>query len=526
MRKKTIIKAILILSFTILSGFSNYVSAQTVKEYQQKGDDFVKANNYKQAYDCYNTAIANNKDNEVRADVLYCKRGICETGLKLINQAISDFSTAISINSQLGMAYWGRGDAYDKNENYQLSINDYTKALSYFQNNSKALSSLFTGISIGERKLRHYSKAISADSVAIVLNPDNNKVYLERAISYVAVKEYQLAIADYTTAMGYSQGNKEALSSIYLSRAFIKGSILKQYTNALNDYALAIQLNPNNKMVYYNRCYTYYANGDYKLAMDDYNAIINSYIISDDPKNKNTLAIFYDGRALTEIKLRRYNEAIQDDSVAIRLNPQYGAAYWDMANTYTSNGEEQAAIENYKKSLNFYTSNNNSSCTLHWLIADNEYSLKNYNRAIDECAAAIALNAKSNVPYYYMAKAYLKLGNKDLAKINFKKAIEADSTKKSVYCIFSLYYTGNAKGAIKAQQDCILNTNNSFELLNAYYNMACLLSLDNKRDEANVYLKKAIDGGHSKAYALKDEDFNNLRNTVDFKNIFADSNLK
>jgi hypothetical protein len=87
--------------------------------------------------------------------------------------------------------------------------------------------------------------------------------------------------------------------------------------------------------------------------------------------------------------------------------------------------------------------------------------------------------------------------------------------------VFSLFYTGKGDEAAAILQNDLLSTNDSPQLLADYYNLACLYSLMNKPDEANIYLKKAFDNGYAKKYAIADEDLDNIRNTDDYKAAIA-----
>jgi hypothetical protein len=48
----------------------------------------------------------------------------------------------------------------------------------------------------------------------------------------------------------------------------------------------------------------------------------------------------------------------------------------------------------------------------------------------------------------------------------------------------------------------------------------------NKPDEANTYLKKAIEAGYSKEFAANDEDFDNIRKTPDYIALMATGESK
>ena len=115
-----------------------------------------------------------------------------------------------------------------------------------------------------------------------------------------------------------------------------------------------------------------------------------------------------------------------------------------------------------------------------------------------------------------------KMNNKELADKDFNQAVALDTTKQTVGYIFSLLYLGRADEAVNVLQSNLLGTTDNSIALSDYYNLACLYSLMNKPDEANIYLKKAIDSGYEKKYAMKDEDLDNIRNTDDYKAIMAD----
>ena len=66
-----------------------------------------------------------------------------------------------------------------------------------------------------------------------------------------------------------------------------------------------------------------------------------------------------------------------------------------------------------------------------------------------------------------------------------------------------------------------LNLNNS----DVYYNLACLYSLYNKKDEAFANLRLAIENGFSdKKWIQSDFDLDNIRNTKEFDNLLNQLN--
>ena len=155
-------------------------------------------------------------------------------------------------------------------------------------------------------------------------------------------------------------------------------------------------------------------------------------------------------------------------------------------------------------------------------MADNAYFLNSFNEAIGYCNDAIAGDSTNYYAYYTRAKIFLKDESKKKQAIgDFNKVLQCDTSKKSVEYIFSLFYTGNGDAAVAQLQNDVLSTTNTAFVNGDYYNLACLYSLMKQPDEANIYLKKAIDSGYSKKYAAADVDLDNIRNTDDYKTIMA-----
>ncbi len=75
--------------------------------------------------------------------------------------------------------------------------------------------------------------------------------------------------------------------------------------------------------------------------------------------------------------------------------------------------------------------------------------------------------------------------------------------------------------AITLSNKQILDAKGDRDLSLAYYNMACLYSLIGKEEDAINYLKSAFDKGYNKKYAIADDDFNNIRNSEEFKKLVA-----
>ncbi|MDB5287899.1 MAG: hypothetical protein JWR05_2848 [Mucilaginibacter sp.] len=514
---KRLIHAFLLLALFIV--VSN-AFGQAKTDYQNVGDSLYQNKDYKGAIENYNKAIEISKQNKAKLAVLLDKRAEVEIDQEEYKKAIEDESAALLADPDFSDAYWNRGIAYGNNGDYQLAIDDYNKAIGFNQTNKENLSTLFDNRGINERRLKNYKKAIEDHTQAISYNSKNGDAYWHRATAYNYNGDYQLAIDDYSTAMFYNF-DPEDLATLYDNRGNNKRQ-LKQYREAVNDYNNAIKLNPKKGKFYWDRGLAYQYNGDYQLAIDDFNAAIPYY-----QDAKADLAILFNNLAINKMALHQPQKALDDIIKAIELNQQNGYFYWSRGNIYSQIGKCRQAINDFTKAIDFYKENKIMQAILHSSNATNLYIINENQKVIDECTAAITLAPDYSSSYFTRGKVYLKrIINKEQAIKDFNKVIELDTSKSTVSYIFSQFYIGNTDIAMQSLQQQVLKTSSSDDVLNHYYNIACMFSIMNKPKEANIYLRKAIESGYSKDFATNDEDFDNIRKTPDYIELMAESSSK
>lgn len=508
-----------VIFFSILITFSSHALAQTAQAYQKTADGNMFNKNYQAAYDNYTKAIKKTVKNKIELSVLYYKRGESLSGLAQMDDAIKDFNTAISLNPKFAEAYWDRGVTYDNKKNYRQGLADFKKAISLFNGtgNEQRLAILYCNVAFDQLVLGKPREALLSDSLALNLNHQYGRAYQLRGDIYYTLKDYRLAAQAYTKAIFSYQGSDQSvLSGLYTLRADAQREA-KMYKAAINDYSQAITLFPGNGLAYWNRGATYHLNSDYELAANDYTKAIGFY-----KGDKVNLSRLYDNRATNEIGQTLFAQAIADDSLAIALDSTNRNAYFNLANAYTQNADYQLGIDIFKKLIPVYHDQKKLLALLYFQIANNEYFLNEFDKVVDDCSKAIELDPGFSSSYYYRGKVYLKkMNDKKLAMADFNKVIELDTSKNTVNYIFGLFYVGRGDEGIAILQDNLLKTTDNALVLSDYYNLACLYALMNKPDEANIYLKKAIDGGYIKKYAIADEDLDNIRNTDDYKSTMA-----
>lgn len=125
---------------------------------------------------------------------------------------------------------------------------------------------------------------------------------------------------------------------LYFERAMTQ-SLIKQYTNSVNTCSAAIDCNPTNPFLYFNRSTT-------RAEMIDFiSSIDNSYqriTIDSDPANRlnnNTKRTY------------SYDEAVADLNKAIKLCPDFAHAYYNRANLRALSGSLPEAFDDYTKAI-------------------------------------------------------------------------------------------------------------------------------------------------------------------------------
>lgn len=531
---KKVLPVLLLLCIAI----KNDISAQDPNKRKFTAADSVMAIKIAQNTINYSTEILKHKDqlkDKSKLPGFYANRAAAEAMLNQNAKALSDYSAAIALKPDLIDAILARGMLYARLKQFQPAVNDFRRLVVLLPGQNDKLIVLYNTIAEGERNLQHYDKAIEASTAAIAINPQIADAYKSRAISYSLMGKYDLAIDDinlviYGTApkenritdpasfiamaATRSDADRHALSELIEMRADVQR--IKHPRDAINDYSLAIKLWPENKIAYWDRAAAYRGNGDYQLATDDYSRAITFY-----KGDKYALARLYEDRAQMEMGLYQFKKVIADDSLAVSADPTYVVAYWTMADAQAQNGDLEQSNATYKKVLPFYKGANKQLASMYLNMANNNFILKNYEQAIADCNAAITNNPAAWGPYLYRGRAYLKLSKKELGMADIRKLMAMDTTKQSLDYAFALFYAGEGDKGVAILQKAIIGTNDAYVLSTYYYDMACLLSLMSKPDEANVYLKKCIDGGYPKRFAQLDSDLDNIRDTAEFKGMMA-----
>ncbi len=297
---------------------------------------------------------------------LYSDRGVAKWRLKQLNEALADFTKAISLNPDYAPAFNNRGNVYLDMNRAEDAFKDFDRAVTL----SPDFGAAYSNRANANQKLKKieaaekdYRKAIElmpgsaiplngrgkiasqADQYytglrylnrAIALNGQYAPAYQNRAAIFTAMKRDEDAAQDLDKVIALSPDN----AGLYVARgqAFARE---KRWQQAFRDFTKALELAPDNAAALVGRASL---NLDRRrdLAMEDLNRAISL-----DPKSAD--AYFWRGQA--RYAANDAEGADADLSKTIELDPSYSEAYRYRGWYRERAGKHDDAVADYRRAL-------------------------------------------------------------------------------------------------------------------------------------------------------------------------------
>src|SRR6266849_223213 len=219
-----------------------------------------------------------------------------------------------------------------------------------------------------------------------------------------------------------------------------------RYKEAVAAYSRAIELDPRDADIYFNRGSAYHDLKEYRQAITDYDRAITL---------NPTYAVIYCSRGNAYHDLKEYRKAIADFDRTIELDPNYAVAYHNQGNAYYALKEYQRAIANFDRAIKL----DPRHADPYYSRGNAYYALKEYQRAIANFDRAIALDSKYADSYYKRGLAYRNLKEYQKAITDFDRAIELDVNYASTFCS-----RGNAYRNLKEYRKAITDFDRAIKL--------------------------------------------------------------
>ena len=280
------------------------------------------------------------QDPKTRTD--YFARAMVYERITNWGRAVEEYTKAIELDPDDGMAYWARATALLEVDgaNRKQALDDYIECLRRVRVPGDHLCPLVASLFDSE-----HDRAVDVWTELLELYPDDAELCYFRAEAYFNKRDWDLAIDDYTKALELDE-EKIYEEETYSNRGtayFNK----QDWNKAIADYTRAVSLNPDNISAYFDRGAAYFNKQDWDQAIADYTDVIERNL-----GNKES----YRRRGMAYIKLSDHRLASEDFTEAIRLDPYNSELYEMRSNAYEKMGkldlakDDQATAKLYSES--------------------------------------------------------------------------------------------------------------------------------------------------------------------------------
>ena len=428
------------------------------------------------------------KDKEYKGACHYKRAGIYRA-LDKYDEAILDYTMAISYNPDDEDSFWERAQIYFEQEKYDLADADY-RAMQKLDANSP-LS--FMGLGRNEVKRGNFQNAVDLYDHVVALYPEYESGYSFRAEAYMGLKRYMEAASDIVKALELDYDNKAfGLMIDIADSAFVQIST-KLKAMAVTDA---------------NSAYWPYCLGVINEHVKKYNDAITNYLkaskLDEDAMTYSRISSCYED-------MGEWASAIEYMDKAISLDPKDTDYVLYKANIYYEAGQIQTAIEVMDQYIELVPDYAGGYYRRGW-FKDN---IKDIDGAIEDYTTSITLD--SDYPYAIMSRGnmYLLKGENELAKQDFEMVVQKDTIPEEGSCtMYALMHLGRNDEAIEWMNKML----ESSEEEGVRYEAACLYSLMSDTEKSLYYLEESLKRGNkSYHHMMTDDDIDNIRNLDAFK---------
>ena len=182
-----------------------------------------------------------------------------------------------------------------------------------------------------------YGKAAEACTEALKADPDNILALTRRGLAYVRLHHFDAAIRDFDRAIELNPRD----AAIYFNRGNAHHAGRSDYRQAIADYSKAIELDPRDTASHYNRGLAYLRTHSFQEAIHDFGKVIALHA-------DHVRAHVNRGEAFR--KIGAYDQAMRDFDTAIKLEPENAAAYRERGNLYAELGDTRRAARDLQTS--------------------------------------------------------------------------------------------------------------------------------------------------------------------------------
>ena len=441
--------------------------------------------------------------------------------LELINKSLSLVSKKSVITKSYVLCT--RGAIYQKVEDYDLALADYTQAISIDPKETDAYECRINLY----KDFQAYDKA-EADCRTLLTIKDSLEYKLELAslltyqektdealdILNKIIKYQPKQVLPYATRswVNYVAGNGQAAISDYITFMALEGDYSLDYlvTYSAMDYTYAIGALSNLVSSDSENLTWLSARIRVNIAQEDYEAALTDLDVLETVADKSPFSLYQ--RAQCYQGMYEFSKQVDAMTALIALMETEDADLYTMRGVaYRNMGNTDAAFTDFDKALQIAPTSASALAERGWT----KYMLKKEEAALKDFTTAITYAEPNAWLHIQRGSIYQSLGDSIKAKTDFEMAMQLD-TISSTYA-FALVHLGKKQQAINVIKAIVAeNTEDAGE----HYDLACLYSLANMKSESVTALKRAVELGYKGFHHMQfDRDLDNIREEQGYKDL-------
>jgi tetratricopeptide (TPR) repeat protein/tRNA A-37 threonylcarbamoyl transferase component Bud32 len=347
-------------------------------------------------------------------------------------EALFGFTACINLRPDLPQPYTNRSYALTRLKRYDLAIEDGTAALARddrdfeaYQNRGYAL----LGQGETEPALRDFNRAIE-------LRPDQASLYLSRAETLRKCKRQAEALRDYDRMLDLGADKAQ----VYSQRAETYCE-MNRLADALREQDRVVTLNTKNASAYYRRAGLHVTAGQYLQARDDYSSALALV--------PRAVDVLRDRALLNWIKLKDFDDSLDDCEQLLRMQPKNAEAYRIIGNIHLGRRQYEPAMLAFRKALDL----KRDYIEVLWAVAQIHSWKGNSKKALEILDPLIAhLSADLPESLNVRGDIYRSLGRLDDAARDYRRLIELRPKAPDAY--LSLAQVLDKQGAADQARAC------------------------------------------------------------------------
>ena len=261
-------------------------------------------------------------------------------------------------------------------------------------------------------KKEQYDNAIAEYTKSFHIDPNYTKIFFKRGLRHKNLEYISTVISDYLDIMGFNQGQitgygKENLPDYYES-----------FEKAISHFTESIRFYPKTAGLYYNRGIAYYLSGNFDKSIADFTKAIELNPLYADAYYKRSLSYY----AKAQI-----DHVVWDCSKTIELNTTHAYAYYVRGVAYKFQNKLDEALGDFTKAIENYKNFDNAYYKRGHIYYDlvQRGNRESIDLAISDYNMAIKINPDNPNYYFSRGAAYSRYENDyDKAIDDFNKVIE------------------------------------------------------------------------------------------------------